>query len=281
MRIALATCQRLPEPDPDQAPLIAALRDLGIETSMLAWDGPQADATGFDLCAFRSTWNYFEDAERFLSWVAATARTTRLVNSERIVRWNIHKSYLKELEAAGIHTVPTAWVARGDAPAFAEILEPQGWAEVVVKPAVSAASFGTRRLRADQADEGSGFVAELATRGDVMIQPYLASVDEAGEKALVWIDGELTHAVRKNPRFSGDDEEVSDAIPISADERDLALAAVACAPERPLYARIDLMRDDAGAPCVSELELIEPSLFFPQAPHALARYVDALRRMVE
>ncbi|MFN9969178.1 MAG: hypothetical protein ACK58T_04695, partial [Phycisphaerae bacterium] len=38
----------------------------------------------------------------------------------------------------------------------------------------------------------------------------LRAVEGHGERALVWIDGEFTHAVRKSPRFAGNDEQVSE-----------------------------------------------------------------------
>ena len=45
-----------------------------------------------------------------------------------------------------------------------------------------------------------------------------------------------------------------------------------------LYARVDLARSDAGDPILSELELIEPSLFMYTAPDACARMVAAIER---
>ncbi len=45
----------------------------------------------------------------------------------------------------------------------------------------------------------------------------------------------------------------------------------------PTYARVDLVRDDSGASCVLEVELVEPSLFLPEAgPRRLSRLVAAL-----
>jgi hypothetical protein len=59
----------------------------------------------------------------------------------------------------------------------------------------------------------------------------------------------------------------------------LAVAAeayVAIPFEAPAYARIDLIRDDANAPVVLELELTEPSLFLAHAPGAADRLVRHL-----
>ena len=84
--------------------------------------------------------------------------------------------------------------------------------------------------------------------------------------------------LRKSPRFIGDEESVSEAVPIADDEAAVAQAALAVAPTPLLYARIDVARDHNGSPRVMELELVEPSLFFEKGPEALARLVAALRR---
>jgi len=100
------------------------------------------------------------------------------------------------------------------------------------------------------------------------------------ERSLVWIDGELTHAIRKSPRFAGGSESVSDEQPIAPDERALAERVLAPLSGELLYARVDVVRDDdaGGAPRLMELELIEPSLFLRQCPRALDRLASAIVR---
>jgi len=44
----------------------------------------------------------------------------------------------------------------------------------------------------------------------------------------------------------------------------------------PLYARVDLIRGDHGAPVVLELELTEPSLFLAQAAGSAERLAAAI-----
>jgi hypothetical protein len=87
--------------------------------------------------------------------------------------------------------------------------------------------------------------------------------------------------VRKSPRFRGEDEEVSEALPISKDEDRVARRALAAVPgvdKALLYARVDIAPGPEGSPVVMELELIEPSLFFPQGPRALERFVEGVKR---
>ncbi len=282
--VALVSCVTLPEPDADQAPLLAALRAEGLSAEVLAWDDPAADFSRARLTLLRSPWNYSMQPDAFLAWIDRTAACSSLWNRRETVRWNAHKSYLLDLAAWGIPVVPTQLVRRGEATELRELLRARGWPEVVIKPAVSGGSRQTIRVASGVAgdlDRGEAHLRALAAREDVLVQPYLPSVEGYGERAVVWIDGEATHAVRKSPRFLGDAEQVSAAVPIAADEADLARRAVAVAPGELLYARVDVARDAQGSPCVMELELIEPSLFFPKAPAALDRYVDAVLRLLD
>jgi glutathione synthase/RimK-type ligase-like ATP-grasp enzyme len=279
--VALATCAELPEPDPDMAPLLAALHASGMTAEALPWDAPDADFASARVTVLRSTWNYPERPQRFLAWVDRVAGTTALHNPAHVVRWNAHKGYLLELAARGVPVTPTLLVRRGDGTPLADLMRARAWREVVVKPAVSAASRDTLRVGPAALERGEAHLRALAAREDVLVQPFLSSVEGHGERAVVWIDGLPTHAVRKSPRFSGDAESVSAAVPIADDEAALARQAVAAAPGPLLYARVDVARDDSGTPVVMELELIEPSLFLPQSSEALERYAAAVRRRVD
>ena len=278
-RIAVATVRPLPEPDPDEAILLAALREGGAEVSMWDWHDAAVDPAAFDAVVIRSTWDSHRDPDAFRAWVQRTAAATRLRNPASAILWNLHKGYLRELEARRVPVVPTAWVAHGESASCAALLSRFG-GRVVIKPAVSAASFRTARFEATEAMAAQAFLQDLAAAGDVMVQPFLASTETTGEHALVWIDGVVTHAVRKTPRFAGADEAVSTARPPTAEETAFAGQALSAAGFGDLtYARIDVMRDDANRLVLSELELIEPSLFLTQHPPARERLVDALLRL--
>jgi len=280
MRIVLATCERLPEPDPDELPLLDALRARRVEVCSLAWDDErvQDDFAAADLTLLRATWNYPEQPERFGAWVDAVSGRTRLWNPAEVVRWNMHKGYLLALGARGVEHVPTELVACGDAAPLREIRARRGFDAVVIKPAIGAGSLNTRRFAAGDPDgeaEAEAHLAALVAHGDALVQPYLAAVETRGERSLIWIDGELTHAMRKAPRFSGDAEHVERVHDVTAEERALALSAVAAVQRPLLYARVDMVTGDDGKPLLMELELIEPSLYFVQSAHALERFADA------
>jgi glutathione synthase/RimK-type ligase-like ATP-grasp enzyme len=149
---------------------------------------------------------------------------------------------------------------------------------VVVKPAVSAASLHTMLVDHANWDDGEEHLRRLVASRDVLVQPYLPAVEDDGERALILIDGALTHSVRKEPRFAAQDESVSDALPIERAQRRLAEAALATVDVPLLYGRIDVAPGPDGPPVVMELELIEPSLFLAQHPPALERFADAILR---
>jgi hypothetical protein len=209
-KVALATCKELPEPDVDEDLLVRALETNGARVRMLAWDDETTDAEGDELVVIRSTWNYFADVDGFLRWTERTSARTKLLNPASIVRANAKKTYLADLERRGIAVVLTEYVERSRAVQVEDVFERRGWDAVVIKPVVSAGSFITRRFDASDVAEAQRFLDELVAKREAMIQRWMPSVDTHGERSLVWIDGELTHAIRKAPRFTGGHESVSE-----------------------------------------------------------------------
>lgn len=277
--VALASCLVLPEPDPDQALLEAALWRRGLRAATLAWDDPGVEWAAARLVVLRSTWNYPHRPREFLHWLDRTAAATTVWNPPRVVHANIHKSYLLDLERRGVPVVPTRLLRHGAGATLREAAG--GWPRVVVKPAVSAASLDTILVDEASWERGEEHLRRLLARRDVLVQPYLAAVEDAGERALVFVDGALTHAVRKHPRFAAEDESVSAALPIEPEQRRLAQAALDTVGSPLLYGRVDVAPGPQGAPVIMELELIEPSLFLAQHPPALERLADAILRTVQ
>ena len=203
------------------------------------------------------------------------------------MRWNLHKGYLVELAAAGAPVVPTAVLPRGwkdGAGAYSRLLAARGWSDAVIKPAISADSWETIFVPASRPESGEEHLARLLPERDMLVQPFLRSVESYGERSLVYVEGKFSHAVRKNAltlggRWAGLPEGTSvDASTdeLATGERVLAAAWAAIGERDALYARIDLTRDEAGNPLLLELELIEPTLFLGESPAALRRLVAAL-----
>jgi glutathione synthase/RimK-type ligase-like ATP-grasp enzyme len=285
VRIALATCADLPAWEVDDRPLHAALGARGVEVARPAWDDPAFDWGACAACLIRTTWDYMERREEFVAWAERTAAATRVFNPAPVVRRNTHKSYLRELEAAGVPTVPTAWLAAGSTVDLAAELAGRGWRRAFLKPAVGATARETLRFAVDRAGLAAArrHLARTLPREDMLLQPYLGSVETAGERSAIFIDGAFSHAVRKVPvpgdyRVQDDFGAEDRPVELTAGERRLARAAVAAAGGDLLYARVDLLADDRGRPRLSELELVEPSLFFRHHPAAAERLAGALLR---
>ena len=274
-KLRVATCTALPELDVDAQPLADAFARAGAEVEVLAWDDPYVHWDAPVPTVIRSTWNYAQQLDTYLAWIDRVSAAAPLWNPADVVRGNVRKRYLLELAARGVATVPTTLVEAG---ATVDLATCSGGGRFVIKPEVGAGSWLTRAF--DRADDpgAASFLAEVTSRGAALIQPYVASVEAYGERSLVWIDGTLSHAIRKSPRFSGDRESTTGPFPIADDERALADAALAPLRDRILYGRVDLARDARGQPMVMELELVEPSLFFARQPGSVDCYVAGLLR---
>lgn len=282
-RVALATCARLPAHEFDDRPLRAAFGELGVDVQDVVWSDPAVDWSRFDACLIRTTWDYVPRLQEFLAWTESTARQTRLFNEADTVRWNTHKGYLIELEGRGIPVVDTIWIERGSTADIADLVRECGWSKAFLKPAVGLSARGTIRFDADPPGCARAQAHLNASLVDVdfLLQPYVSTVETFGELSAVFIDGELTHTVRKIPvpgdyRVQDDHGGSDEPFDVTPEEAKLAHGVLGALGRRPLYARVDWLRDEAGSPRLVELELVEPSLFFRHSPQAAGKLARAL-----
>jgi glutathione synthase/RimK-type ligase-like ATP-grasp enzyme len=284
--IALATCSLLPTLDDDERLVIPALARHGLSAEPRVWDDPSAIWDDTRVVVVRSTWDYSDRREEFLEWCG---RMPRLLNPVAVIEWNTDKTYLRELAGSGISVVPTTWISPGDDVRSIKI--PDG--EVVVKPAVSAGARNTSRYGRGDGDRIRTHIDRLVAGGRTMLlQPYVASVDGAGEIGLVYFDGVYSHSIRKGPLLRlhhsatqrlWAPEDISVGTP-EAQERALAeatLDSLRWPREALLYARVDIVRGDDGRSLLLELELAEPSLFLGFGDGAPERLAAGLARRLE
>jgi len=279
--IALATAISAAGLDEDLHPLQDACHAAGLRADIVAWDDPTVGWRRFDAILLRSTWDYTQRLPEFLQWCERVARESLLLNPPEVVRWNTDKHYLGELAQRGVPVIESHYLEPGDDPTGLPALD-----EFVVKPCVGAGSRGARRFVAAERDAAIAHARGLLDAGhSVLVQPYLAQVDDAGETALLFFDGAYSHAIRKGPllRRGGEAtpalfaaEHIGARTP-SEEERAVARQVLAALPfERLAYARVDLLPSPTG-PQLLELELTEPSLFFATAPGAAERFVEVLQ----
>ena len=280
LRVAIATCEDL-YVDPDTPILLEALTKRGLDYELLAWDDPHAQWDRFDATIIRSTWDYAPRRDEFLAWASSVPN---LCNSFELISWNTDKHYLRSLQQAGINVIPSSFADVG-----IDAIFPAG--NFVVKPTVGAGSLDAERYGTGDHARAHAHVRSLhATGRDVIIQPYVESIDEEGELALVFIDGTFSHAMRKGAMLNSVENDRSQLF--RAEQMSLSVAtpeALEFAREvlhaggatDSLYARVDLCRlaDDWA---VMELELTEPSLFLTYHPEAATGLVNAiLKRLAE
>ena len=275
------------DPDRDCAPLVAALRARGVHAGSLDWHDPGVDWASWDLAVIRSPWDYARHAEEFAHWLERAGSLTRVLNEPALIRWNMDKRYLAELETAGITVIPTTY--HRDAASLQEALAaPDHAAHAVVKPAVGAGSQRTGLFaREDPAALDLGREI-LAAGGTVMLQPEVPELSAGQEKAVYTLDGRFTHAVAKGALLArggglrgGTYQEDPRLVAASDAERVFAepvLAAVAEATglATPLYGRIDMVDSAEHGLALLEAELLEPTYNLHLAPEVTELFADAI-----
>src|SRR5207248_10238751 len=134
------------------------------------WDDPGVDWHGIKVSVVRSTWDYHHRLDEFLAWAERVATLTRLWNPVEVLRWNTHKSYLRDLAARGVPVVPTILLEAGSTVDLATLLARAGWQEAVIKPAVSASAHETIRASLEGLAEGQAHVNRLLPAHDLLVQ---------------------------------------------------------------------------------------------------------------
>lgn len=263
-----------------------ALERRGLRTTRVSWASDDFDWGSPRAALIRTTWDYFHRVDEFAAWLDRVEPVTQLINPPGLVRWNMHKRYLDDLASRGVRVVSTHFVEQGDVAPLAAVLERTGWSEAVFKPVVSGAARETYRVTSDNAADLDTRFRQLVAAEAMMLQPFQRAILDDGELSLMVIGGRFTHAVRKRARagdFRVQDDHGGTVHEYVATREEIAFAeaAVAACSPRPLYARVDAVRDNDDEIALMELELIEPEMFFrlhSPAAETLAEAVAASLR---
>lgn len=277
-RIGFATCAEWPGLTDDDRRAAAALEARGAMVLPVIWT--ETATPHVDVMVVRSTWGYHLRVLEFARWLdRLEAAGIEVWNPTEVLRWNLNKMYLRDLEEAGVRIAPTEWIA-GKAPHLSNLLEEKGWAAAVVKPVISASGYRTfLTTRETAAADGNKYHESLST-GPVMVQPFLDEIVSEGEWSLVFIGGVYSHAVLKRPTAGGflvQNEFGGSSVPADPPPRlvDDAATALGAAPDRTLYARVDGVRSGDRL-VLLELELLEPDLFFRYGPGSAERFAATI-----
>jgi glutathione synthase/RimK-type ligase-like ATP-grasp enzyme len=265
--------------DDELAVLPLASRGIHVET--IPWDRPGVDWRQYALVVIRSTWDYQHKAREFLEVLETIERLgVRLENGSEIVRWNMQKTYLRDLAGRGIETVPTFWregLRRGElVPLFAELRSDEG----VIKPVMSSNAQGAWRLDATRARELAPEIEAYFAGRPLMLQPFERGIVEEGEFSMIYLNGTHSHSILKTPKrgdFRVQEEHGSEIVSVTPEAalREAGDAAITAIGQKLLYARVDLVRS-GDAFRVMELEVIEPSMYLRNDAGAPDRFADAI-----
>jgi glutathione synthase/RimK-type ligase-like ATP-grasp enzyme len=284
--VALVTYSKSPQLHEDDLLLVEPLKQRGFEPSAVPWDEKKVAWEKFHFVILRSPWDYHYRLNEYLDWLSKLETLdVRLWNPVPIIRWNINKIYLRELEERGIAIVPTVWLNQGTRYSLQSILESKNWREAVVKPTVGASGFKIFRARIRDAQMQQLETDELLQRTSVMVQPFMEEIQSKGEYSFIFIGGKYSHTVLKRPqpnefrvnqKFRGiwtldrpKDDLIQQAIKIHG----------VIAPTL-LYARLDVL-DVEGHLIVIEVEVNDPTLFFRWYPQAAVRFAEVLKNIEE
>lgn len=298
-RVSLVTCRAIPDLDEEDAPLVGALAERGVDARPVIWDDPSVDWSEAGLCVLRSPRDYARRRDEFVSWARSVPR---LLNPARVVAWNTDKHYLEDLRARGVPVLATQWFepeARLSKQRIHTRFPASG--EFVIKPAVSGGAQDSGRYTANEAEPRRLAILHASRLLDegraVMVQRYQPSVDTIGERSLVYIEGEFVYAVHKaamlhGPSHGPEETHIERIDGVTASNAELSVGEQVHdvlqsmmqqherLPDGLLYSRVDLVNDEEGRPTVMEVALTDPSLHFSHYPGALDAFAFAVAKRV-
>ncbi|HEX2139098.1 MAG TPA: hypothetical protein VHG33_05240 [Woeseiaceae bacterium] len=267
---------------------IPPLEALGWRVEQVRWRSREARWDEFDAVYIGTPWDYPEDVDGFLAVLERIdASRAVLVNPLALVRWNLPKTYLRDLESRGAAIVPSRWreqLAPGELEASFEELKAE---RIVVKPVVSTNARDTFLLAREEAARAEPDLLRVFEQRALIVQPFIEEVQAEGEYSLFYFGSEFSHAILKKPKardFRVQEEHGASIAPVAAPEAALVAVADGILEQvqpSPAYARCDLVRGPDGSFLLMELELIEPSMYLRMHPDAPARFAAAFDAYVK
>ena len=249
------------------------------------WADKDFDWTTTKYAIFRTTWDYFERFDEFLAWLEDTKNKTTFINSAEIINWNIDKHYLQDLERNKINIAPTLFIEKGDAITLQELFKKTNWNEAVIKPAISGAARHTYRVSPSNYRNYESIFQELIDKECMLFQEFLNSITEKGEISLIMIDRKFTHAVKKIAKkgdFRVQDDHGGKVEKYYPSQTEILFAeqCIENSPFSPIYARVDIVYDNKNKISLSELELIEPELWFRNNPESAKLLAEKIKKLL-
>lgn len=250
-----------------------ALEQKGLKAHRTYWDNPDFDWTRTRYAIFRTTWDYFDRIEEFMPWLEKTAELTQFINPISLLKWNMDKHYLRDLQQNGIEIPDTIFIEKGEKRALSEISKDKIWTEFILKPAISGAARHTYRFSKEEIGKYETIFTSLIANESMLLQEFQKNILTKGEIALMLFGGRFSHAVLKLAKagdFRVQDDFGGTVHDYTPTEQEIALAekVITSISPLPAYARVDIFWDNHDKAVLSELEMIEPELWFRKSENA-------------
>ena len=257
------------------------LEKLNLRTIKKDWNDTNFNWSSTKSAIFRSTWDYFDQFSNFRNWLEIVKDQCYLINPYEQINWNLDKHYLLDLQKQDLPIVESIFVSKKTKLNLETISKNKKWKEIVVKPTISGAARHTYLLKKDEIKNFQDKWLSLTNDEDFMVQEFQKNILNSGEIAVMLFGGEYSHSVLKKAKkgdfrvqddFGGSVEKINPSLKII----ELAEKTVKSLKTTPLYARVDIIFDNDNNPVISELELIEPELWFrfkEESAYKLAEFV--------
>lgn len=244
--------------------LFDPLKALGWHAEEVSWRSTTVNWNSFDAVIIRSPWDYQDDPEAFMQVLTDIEQSDAVLeNSLDIVKWNIDKTYLRDLDSQGVEIVSSLWFDKFSSDLFPSVFTDLESDEIVVKPTISAGADDTFRIHQSNYDV---FVEDLETvfaSRPFLVQPFMDNITEEGEFSVFFFGDTYSHTILKTPKTNDFrvQEEHGGRLTLVKPEDHLLKTARSMRdmidPE-PLYTRADYVRTADNTFALMELELIEP-----------------------
>lgn len=263
--------------------LYKPLKQLGWTAEEVSWRNTSINWDVFDAVIIRSPWDYQDDPEAFLNVLKNIESSSAVLeNSFETVKWNIDKTYLRNLQQRGIEIVPTLWCNQfyvDELPTFFTELESQ---EIVIKPTISAGADDTFWIQKNEQNQYTKRLSSIFSDRPFLVQPFMENIISEGEFSVFFFGDTYSHTILKTPEtndFRVQEEHGGRLQKVEPETHLLSTArqTLNIIDPLPLYTRADYVRTADDTFALMELELIEPSLYFnmdPESPKRFARVFD-------
>lgn len=293
--VTILTCKAYYQPEKD-TPYIQnilleyqlikeALEAKGLKVDRTYWDNPEYNWNKTKAVVFRTIWDYFERYEEFSIWMKKTSKKTLFINNYSLIKWNIDKHYLKDLEQKGIPIVPTYFVDKNNYKSLQEISRKQQWKDLVIKPAISGSAFHTYKIMHNEQLENEALFKNLVAQRAMLVQPFQETITTLGEASLMVFNGTYTHAILKKAKkgdYRVQDDFGGTVSPYTPTKNEITFAqhTFASCKSLPVYGRVDIIWDTKGNFYLSELEIIEPELWIRNNPTSASFFAEGIIKVL-